>query len=162
VSDRIVGKVAQVTSDRELILNRGSEDGVEVGTYFYVKDEPIEVIDPDSGEKLGDVSPIKIVVRAEEVTQRFCIARTFRTRKVKVEEEVKAGALYDSLRFGGLGNQLQPPRPAKFETFVETFRADPRKGEPIGEHDSVVRVGDMVESILPGEDMNPVTTTLFR
>ena len=58
---------------------------------------------------------------------------------------------------------FQPPKPAKYETKVETLRLDPRdKGSPINPGESVVSVGDAVELVLPGEDINPATTTLFR
>ena len=45
MAERITGKVARVNSDRELIINRGSEDGVVSGMYFYVKDDALEVLD---------------------------------------------------------------------------------------------------------------------
>lgn len=164
--DRITGKVADVTSDRELIINRGAEDGVEEGMHFYVRDQPVAVKDPDTGDVLGEVSPIKIVVRAEEVAPRFCIARTFRSRRVMVREEEPGNPGLAGLS-GVLGveswrQQLQPPRPAEYETRIETLRMDPKKGSPISASESVVRVGDLVESVIKGEDINPVTTTLFR
>ena len=159
--DRIIGKVARVNSDRELIINRGLEDGVERGTYFYVKADPIGITDPDTGESLGEVLPIKIVVRADEVSERFCIARTFRSRRVLVQE-AQPGNEGLGRAIGSWRQQLQPPRPAQYETRVETLRIDPKKGAPIAEYESVVSVGDLVESVLKGEDINPVTTTLFN
>lgn len=161
MTDRIKGKVARVNSDRELIINRGSEHGVTEETYFYVRDEPLVINDPDTDEPLGEVLPIKIVVRAEEVSEKFCIARTFRSRRVMVKE-AQPGNENFALIASSWRQQLQPPRPAEYETQVETLRMDPRKGSPISANDSVVRVGDTVESVLSGEDINPVTTTLFR
>lgn len=161
MSDRIVGKVARVNSDRELILNRGSRDGVTKGTVFYIKGEPIEVPDPDTKEIIGVISPIKVVVQVYEVGDGFCIARTFRTRRVQVDAGEPAGELFG--RVGSpLSRMLQPPKPPKFETKVETLRADPTEGQYIDESDSVVQVGDIAESVLKGEDINPVTTTVFR
>lgn len=163
MSNRIIGKIAEVTSDREVIVNRGSERGVEVGTYFSVKGDPIEVTDPDTGEPIGSVSPVKVVVRVEEVADKFCIARTYRTRRVKVSEEEPGSDIARALHAAtSLSSVLQPPRPAKYETRVETLRADPKQGRPITPADSVVRVGDVVESVLEGESIDPVTTTLFR
>lgn len=161
MTDRIRGKVARVNSDRELIINRGSDDGVVDETYFYVRGEPLAINDPDTGDVLGEVSPIKIVVRAEEVSEKFCIARTFRSRRVKVRE-AQPGNQNLGLMMSSWRQQLQPPRPAQYETQVETLRMDPKKGSPISAEESVVRVGDVVESVLPGEDIDPVTTTLFR
>ncbi len=162
--DRVVGKVARVTSDRELIINKGTEDGVEQGMFFYIKGEPEAIFDPDTKEPLGEVAHIKVVVRADEVAEKFCIARTFRTSRVKVSEAVTGGSLYDQI--GGtinpLRSALQPPKPAQYETRIETLAIDPRKGRPIREADSVVKIGDVAESVATGEDINPVTTTLFR
>ena len=163
MSDRIQGKVARVTSDRELIINRGTEHGVKPDMYFYIKDDPIEVTDPDSGEVIGNVTPIKVVVKVHEVADKFLIARTFRSRKILVEEARPGGSLYNSVVGAGrLDNFLQPPRPAQYDTQIETLRLDRKKGEYISESDSVVQVGDAAESVVKGEDINPVTTTLFR
>lgn len=162
MSDRIQGKVANVTSDRELIINRGSEHGVKPDMYFYIKDEPIEVADPDNGEVIGSVTPIKVVVQVHEVAEKFCIARTFRSRRILVEEGKAGGSLYNVMGAGRLDNYLQPPKPAKYDTQIETLRLDPKKGAYISENESVVQVGDLAESVAKGEDINPVTTTLFR
>lgn len=163
MTERIVGKIAKITSDREVIINRGSEHGVEAGTYFSVKDKPLEVTDPDTGEVLGEVSPVKVVVRVEEVSEKFCIARTFRRRKVKVQDATPGNPAFGAFSgSGSLGQMLQPPKPAKYETRVETLRFDPQRGEPISAVDSIVSVGDVVESVLQGEDIDPVTTTLYR
>lgn len=161
MTERIRGQVAKVTSDRELMINRGESHGVRQGMHFYVKAEPIEVIDPATNEVLGEVAPIKVVVQVAEVAEKFCIARTFRTRRRKVRDEVKGGSLFQ-LGSARLDNMLQPPRPAEYETTIETLRMDPRGGERIGEAESVVKVGDVAELVADGEDINPVTTTLFR
>lgn len=164
MSERIVGKIAKITSDREVIINRGSEHGVEEGLYFYIKSDPITVTDPDSKEELGQVSPIRAVVQVWEVAEKFCIARTFRTKRVKVSDAVQGGEMYRSLSLatGGLGRQLQPPRPAQYETRTETLRLDRNADQELPTSESVVSVGDVVESVLEGEDIDPVTTTLFR
>jgi hypothetical protein len=161
MSDPILGKVAAVTSDRELIINRGAVDGVTVGMTFFVKDLPVEVTDPDTKEKLGEITPVKVVVRVEEVSERFSIARTYRSKKVQISEGQKASPLYGLMRGGALAGALQPPVPPKFETRIETLRHDPAQGEPIHEYDSVVSVGDVVEQSTDS-DSSPATTTLFR
>jgi hypothetical protein len=147
---RIEGKVARVSSDRELIINRGSEHGVEVGMVFRVKGTDVQVKDPDTGEILGEVSRIKVLVRVDEVAEKFCIARTFRTQRVNV------GGVNDSLT--GLNQIFQPP---KWETRVETLRRDPAKGERISPGESVVAVGDLVETA-DDSDLDAAATTAWR
>ncbi len=150
MTDRIVGKVARVSSDRELIINRGLEHGVEVGMIFRVKGADIDVTDPDTGEPLGQVSRIKVLVRAEEVAEKFCIARTFRTRNVNVGGTNVAGL--------SLSEMFQPP---KWETRVETLRRDPEADTRMSAAQSVVSVGDLVETA-DDEDMDAAATTAWR
>lgn len=162
-TERIIGKVAQVTSDRELIINRGSEHGVKRDMFFKVKDEEVVIQDPDTGDELGTVSPVKVVVRVDEVAPKFSIARTFREHRIKVQEAVEGGAAYHALQQGtSLRGMFQPPVPEKWETRVETLRLDPRKGEHLPESESVVSRGDVVESVLPSESVDHITTTLFK
>jgi len=146
--ERIEGKIANVNSDREVIVNRGSADGVSVGMIFRVKGVPVDVLDPDSDEVLGQVSAVKTVVKVVEANDRFSIARTYRNRRVNVGGNMS-----------GLGNVFQPP---KYKTRVETFRRDPRSGEPIAEADSLVQVGDLVESLLDGEEPDQASIALWR
>lgn len=160
MAERIVGKVAKINSDRELIINRGHDAGVEPGEYFYIMGDPEEITDPDSGEPLGEVTPIKAVVRVREVGTRFCIARTYRTRKVQVAE-AKEGSAYMKSIMNPLGDLLQPPAPAKYETRFDTFRIDPQEGVPIDETESVVSVGDIAQSLIEGESLDPATATLY-
>lgn len=131
---------------------------------FYIKGEPEEIIDPDTNEALGEVAHINVVVRADEVAANFCIARTFRTRRIKVSEALEGGPLYGSVSasLNPLAKSFQPLRQAQYEVRVETLRLDPKKGQPINPSDSIVKVGDLAESVQPDKDINPVTTTLFR
>lgn len=56
MTDVIGGKVVRVNSDRELIINRGSEHGVGEGMLFRVKGAPVDITDPDTGESIRRVS----------------------------------------------------------------------------------------------------------
>jgi len=159
---RITGVVAAVTSDRELIINRGSEHGVKAGMTFVVRGQPTPIEDPETREVIGEVNPVKVMVRVAEVQPRLAIARTFRSERVLVEAAQSAGALYGG-GSSSLANLLQPPRPAKYEQRIETLRRDPKKGSPISDADSVVAVGDPVIEMLDGDDLNAATTTtLFQ
>jgi hypothetical protein len=80
-SERIKGKVAAILSKRELILNIGSEDGVEIGMKFVIlNSKGIDVTDPDSGNILGTVEVPKTVVKVVRIDgPHLSVARTFRT-----------------------------------------------------------------------------------
>jgi hypothetical protein len=80
-SERIRGKVAGILSRRELILNIGADDGVEIGMRFVIlNSQGVDVKDPDTGEVLGTVEVPKTVVKVVRVGgPKLCVARTFRT-----------------------------------------------------------------------------------
>jgi hypothetical protein len=80
MTERIRGKVAQLIDDRTLVINRGSDDGVQVGMRFAVLNRRgADVIDPDTGEPIGSVEIDKVVVKVVRVEPRLAVGRTFRT-----------------------------------------------------------------------------------
>ena len=83
VEKAIEGKVAEVLNQRELVINRGSEHGVESGMRFEVIEESEEFHDPDTDEVLGSITRSKIRVRVSDVQPRFSIARTYETYQVR-------------------------------------------------------------------------------
>jgi len=80
-SARITGKVAGILTRRELLINRGKADGVEVGMRFAVLNrQGIDVKDPDTGASLGSAEIVKTVVKIVRVDgDHLAVGRTFRT-----------------------------------------------------------------------------------
>lgn len=78
---RIRGKVAAILTRRELFLNVGEEDGVELGMKFAIlTSEGVDIPDPDSGEILGTVNLPKTVVKVVRFNgPNLSVGRTFRT-----------------------------------------------------------------------------------
>lgn len=78
--NRIRGKVAAILTKRELILNIGTADGVELGMKFVIlNSQGIDVRDPDTLQVLGNVEVPKTVVKVVRVDdEHLCVARTFR------------------------------------------------------------------------------------
>lgn len=75
----IEGKVAKILNARELVINQGSEHGIEAGMRFKVVEESEEIVDPDTREILGTISREKIRVKVADAQPRFAIARTYQT-----------------------------------------------------------------------------------
>ena len=131
VNEPIRGKVARVLSAREVALNKGSIDGVEIGMVFKILSptgSPIQ--DPDTGELIGSVEMEKTSVKVTSVQERFSVASTFRTYRVNV---------------GGTGlgfsRLFEPP---KWETQVESFETDETTEEGLAPEDALVKTGDPV------------------
>lgn len=79
VEKAIEGKVAKILNPRELIINRGSEDGVKDQMKFEVVEESQEILDPDTNEVLGSIRRVKVRVKVVEIHPRLAIARTYET-----------------------------------------------------------------------------------
>ena len=75
----IEGKIAKILNTRELVLNRGSDDGVSVDMEFAVLEPRLSIIDPETKEPLGELEREKIRVRVFETHPKFSLARTYET-----------------------------------------------------------------------------------
>ena len=135
----IRGKVARVLNDREVALNRGSSNGVEIGMIFNItRSAGLDIADPDTGEMLGSVDVPKASVKVTTVQDRVSVAATFRTRKVNV---------------GGSGVGLGLFEPPKWEYHYETLRLrdDSTDTNMITDSNSCVSVGDPVVQVLDSD-----------
>lgn len=82
VASAVDGKVAEVLNDREVVINRGEEHGVILGTRFKVV-EMVDIQDPDTGDELGAMIREKIRLKVVHVQPTLCIARTYQTYRRK-------------------------------------------------------------------------------
>lgn len=92
-----IGKVAGIFSGRELFINLGSADSVELGMRFAVLNRKgIEVKDPDTGELLGTAELANAIVRVVRIeNEHLSTARTFRPKADTVTHVERLGSLYD-------------------------------------------------------------------
>ena len=138
MSDLIKGKVAAILNSRELVINKGDEDGVKDGMKFKILDRIAEIFDPDTKKILGRVQREKIRVKIVEVKEKLSIGRTYET----YEENVGGRAL-------DIANIMAPSR---YITKVRTLASsDSNSGVdygPLGEVNSIVKVGDDVLELL--------------
>lgn len=142
--ERISGRVAQVVSLRDLVINRGSDHRVVEGTVFKVfAGDPVKVEDPETGEVLGEIRRVKVLVKVVDVSERFCVARTYRSRRINVG---------GGFGMTDLSKLFEPP---KYEYVVETLERDPKQ-RGLAPTKAVVAVGDPVESLLSSEDEDDI------
>lgn len=67
-------KVIKIISDSKIVLNVGSNSGVEVGRIFKVMEKQgEEVLDPDTGESYGTLDILKATVRVTNVYPKMCV-----------------------------------------------------------------------------------------
>ena len=132
------GSVAQILNERELVINIGTKNKVKMGAVYKVLSQtPTIIIDPVTGEKLGQIIQEKVRVKVSQVHDRFSICKTYRTT------EIEGGPLYNAAGIGTIASLARPP-----QTFVETLRADQSDlPPPLDEEESFVKIGDKVELI---------------
>ncbi|HEV8713808.1 MAG TPA: hypothetical protein VGX03_13400 [Candidatus Binatia bacterium] len=79
MEQRTRARVAAVLSDREVVLNKGENDGVTPGMRFAIIGDGPEIMDPETGRSLGSVEIAKTIVKIVRVEPNYSIGRTFRT-----------------------------------------------------------------------------------
>ncbi|PZF63769.1 hypothetical protein DEI81_06645 [Curtobacterium sp. MCBD17_013] len=151
-AQKVQGKVAEIVSDREVILNRGERDGVEQGMYFAILDPDfVSVTDPDSNEDLGGIRLVKVAVQAVEVAPHLTLARTFRTRTVNVGGTA-----------AGIGSILAATQPPRYVERVERLTIDESTRRKIDPSESVVGRGDPFEEIDEDDAEDIKSITIWR
>jgi hypothetical protein len=126
---RIEGKVAEIISDRDLVINRGKVDGVTVGMQFRIlHSRGAAIKDPDTQEIIGQVEIDKTVVKITSVDERIAVGRTFRTIK-------EGGGAFGSLY---ANNLFKPPTVS-----VETLKTGGKNAKnDLAPEQSFVKIGD--------------------
>jgi hypothetical protein len=76
VNDKIEGRIAAILDKTTVVINRGTDEGVQRGTEFYIYSKLGPFRDPDTGEDLGATTQIWGKVEATIVEKKFCVART--------------------------------------------------------------------------------------
>jgi len=129
------GKVAKILTEREVVINIGSAQGVKKGMRFAIlAPTPEEVLDPETGEVLDVVDRTKVLVQATEVREKITICSTYRTTKMS------GGALSTTYAFSRLFDQ---PR-----EIPETLRIeDSSLPAQLSPEESYVKIGDRVKQV---------------
>lgn len=149
LAEPIRGKVARVLSMREVALNKGSSDGVRIGMVFRIlNSKGSSITDPDTGEVIGSVELEKASVKVTSAQDRVSVASTFRTHRVNV------GGVGIGLSGIEINRLFEPP---KWETQVETLKAEESTTRELSQEESLVRTGDPVVQVTEDIDLDNST-----
>lgn len=58
-TEQITGRVVKLLGDGQLLINVGLDAGVKVGDGFVIFELGDEIVDPDSGQSLGQLERVK-------------------------------------------------------------------------------------------------------
>ncbi|HJE44431.1 hypothetical protein [Levilactobacillus namurensis] len=82
-------QVIRILSDTELVINLGSEDGINYNDKFEIYEPGEQMINPLTNEKLGAFDYVKASVEAKEIHEKFSIVK----HVTKSRETVSHGGL---------------------------------------------------------------------
>jgi hypothetical protein len=140
-ADLIEGQVAEILNARELVINRGSDQGVQENMVFEVlAPQAQDIRDPETDELLGSVGRPKVVVKVVQVEPRLAVARTFRSKRRNV-----GGSDFSKTWM----KLLEPPR---YVTEYDTLKSGRGTWEEIDEDESFVKRGDPVRQAIQNEE----------
>ena len=77
--EEIEGKVAKIMDEYTVVINRGSEHGVEEDMRFVIYEPGDEIKDPDTDKSLGKFEHVKAKVEVTNVSEKFSTAKTYET-----------------------------------------------------------------------------------
>jgi len=76
MNDRYFGKIVAMTDKFTLVMNKGSEHGVELGDKFMVVGLGQSIVDSDTQEELGRLEILRGNVSVVHVQERIATARS--------------------------------------------------------------------------------------
>ena len=132
-SDLIEGQVAQILNSRELVINKGNQDGVETGMIFEVlAPQGQDIRDPVTDEVLGSVARPKVIVKVVQVEPKLAVARTFKSHRFNIGGS-DATKMWQRM--------FDAP---KYVTRYDTLKTSDKTWEDLSEEESYVKRGDPV------------------
>lgn len=138
---RVSGKVARIVSNKSVVLNKGSDDGIRIGNYIGVLDSLLQdIVDPDTNDNLGGIRAFKIALRVEQVSQHLAVASTYKTYRKNVGGQ--------GFSIGDIARASIPPKWVEIE---QTLKIEIDDAKPIEPSVSKVQVGDIFEVISEDE-----------
>ena len=71
----IIGKVARILNEFQLVLNVGLQQGVKPGMTFIIFEQADEIKDPETGESLGRLEIVKAEVTVAHAQDTLCLVQ---------------------------------------------------------------------------------------
>jgi hypothetical protein len=104
----------------EVVINRGSGQGVKLGDRFLIFGKGPHIADPDTGADLGELELVRGRGEVVHVQERLATVRTIERRRTRPAKRImREGAGYMGLKIGGFG-PLGPDRIVEEEVPPDT------------------------------------------
>lgn len=100
-------KIIKIMDEYTVIINSGSNDGVQPGDRFQILDTKGNAVkDPDTGETLGYLDLIKDTVKVTEVQEKICFCSSLEAVGINDLLATNLMNLNNSLPFSGRKQRL--------------------------------------------------------
>jgi hypothetical protein len=134
------GKIAKILNDHQVVINRGSNDGVQINMGFIIYEEGEKITDPETNEDLGALEIIKGRVRVHYLQERVCVCATDKVMVYEpgMNEAMKAVQEAMTRSIMGIGFQREKHLPLPVPKDIQFTEK---------KHSPEVQVGDLVRSV---------------
>ena len=85
-------RVAIVLSKFRVVLNKGSNDGVELNDKFLIYGIGVDIVDPDNGESLGKLEVVRGRGKVVHVQARAATVESLERRVLPLSKRVRTPA----------------------------------------------------------------------
>ncbi len=89
MTERYFGKVVSISDKYTVVINKGSDQGVQVGENFLVVGIGDVITDPDTGEELDKLEIVRGHVIAEHVQPKIATLKSNQYEYSEDEREIK-------------------------------------------------------------------------
>lgn len=113
-------RVAKIIDEYTIVINKGSEVGMEIGQRFLIYSVGEEIIDPETNENLGKLEIVKGTGKVTHLQKRIAtIGSDLKASPQKTIRKSKPGTLASLARLHSLGTEeieeYLPPQSLPFE-----------------------------------------------
>jgi hypothetical protein len=108
-------KVAHIKSSTELVINAGSQDGIEEGQRFQVFAMGEDISDPDTGESLGTLEIIKGIGRITHVQERISTLQSDMKKPASKVVRRPSSPFFRAIGEGWTEEKIMPAEQSNFE-----------------------------------------------
>lgn len=92
MGDILTGKVLKVIDDYTIVINKGSNDGVTPGCRFLIYHLGEEIIDPDTGDGLGELEIVCGEGRPEHIQERITTIKSSKQTVRSTKKVIRRGS----------------------------------------------------------------------
>ncbi len=89
MSERYFAQVVKVVDSYEIVINKGSSDGVKLGDCFLIVGIGEVIVDPETGLELEKLEIVRGKVQSTHIQEKISTLRAYEIQKSPDKKEIK-------------------------------------------------------------------------